>query len=40
LGSIGPAAKDALPALREALNDPSKDVRLFAQKAIEKIQKP
>jgi len=38
LGDIGPAAKDALPALREALNDTSKDVRQFAKRAIGKIQ--
>ena len=38
LGEVGPAAKSALPALHDALNAPSKDVRRFAQNAIEKIQ--
>jgi len=38
LGDIGPEARDALPALRNALNDPNKDVRRFAKQAIEKIQ--
>ena len=37
LAGIGPAAKDALPAVRAALADPSPDVRGFAQRAIEKI---
>jgi HEAT repeat protein len=39
LAGIGPAAKDASPALRKTLNDSSKDVRQFAQKAIEQIEK-
>jgi HEAT repeat protein len=38
LGEIGSAAKSALSVLHDALNDPSKDVRRFAQRAIEKIQ--
>jgi len=38
LGDIGPAAKDALPALRKALSDSRNDVRRFAQFAIEKIE--
>ena len=37
LAGIGPPAKEALPALRKALSDPSDDVRRFAQRAIEKI---
>jgi hypothetical protein len=38
LRGIGPAAKDALPALERALSDdPSKDVRPFAQLAIASI---
>jgi len=39
LGRFGPAAKETLPALREALNDSSKVVRGCAQRAIDKIQK-
>ena len=39
LGGIGPAAKDALPALRNALADQNADVRGFAQRAIEKIER-
>lgn len=39
LGGIGPAAREALPALRRALQDPSHDVRRFAQRAIEKIER-
>jgi HEAT repeat protein len=35
---IGPAAKEALPALRDALSDPSPDVRRFAAGAIKKIE--
>ena len=38
LYGIGPAAKDALPALEDALSDSSTDVRRFAQRAIEKIR--
>jgi hypothetical protein len=39
LGGIGPPAKAALPALRKALSDTSMDVRGFARRAIEKIQR-
>jgi len=39
LGSIDAAAKDAIPALRAALDQPSKDPRRFAGRAIQKIQK-
>jgi HEAT repeat protein len=39
LTRIGPAARDALPALRKSLNDPGTDVRRFAQRAIEAIEK-
>ena len=39
LRGIGPAARDALPALREALSDPHPDVRRFAHLAIEAIEK-
>jgi HEAT repeat protein len=38
LAGIGPAARQALPVLRRALDDPSHDVRRFAQRAIDKIQ--
>jgi HEAT repeat protein len=38
LRGIGPAAKAALPALRNSLSDPSKDVRQFAELAIKSIQ--
>jgi hypothetical protein len=38
LAGIGPAAKDALPALRKTLSDPSADVRTFAQRAIRRIE--
>ena len=38
LHDIGPIARDALPALRKALKDPSKDVRGFAQHAIDAIE--
>jgi hypothetical protein len=34
LTGIGPPAKEALPALRKTVSDPSKDVRRFAQRAI------
>jgi HEAT repeat protein len=40
LRGIGPAARDVLPALGKALDDPSVDVRRFAQSAIERIQVP
>jgi HEAT repeat protein len=40
LAGIGPAARDALPALRRALDDPHKDVGHFAKRAIEKIDRP
>jgi HEAT repeat protein len=39
LGGIGPAARDALPALRRALADPRPDVRGFAQRAIDTIER-
>jgi HEAT repeat protein len=39
LAGIGPAARDALPALRRAQQDPHKDVRHFAQRAIGKIER-
>ena len=39
LAGIGVAAKDALPALKKALSDPSADVRGFAQRAIERIER-
>ena len=38
LRGIGPIARDALPALRKALKDPSKDVRGFARHAIDAIE--
>jgi HEAT repeat protein len=38
LAGIGPAARDALPALRRALRDPHEDVRRFAQRAIGRIE--
>ena len=37
LRGIGPAARDALPDLNEALSDPSSDVQHFARMAIESI---
>jgi len=39
LREIGPAARDALPALRQALSDPNADVRGFAKQAIDTIEK-
>ena len=36
---IGPAAKDALPALMKSLSDPNKDVRQFAALAIVSIER-
>jgi HEAT repeat protein len=39
LRGIGPAAKDALPTLRKALSDSSADVRGFAKRAIERIER-
>jgi HEAT repeat protein len=39
LAGIGPAARDALQTLRRALSDPSPDVRQFAQRAIDAIEK-
>ncbi len=39
LAGIGPAAKEALPALKRALFDPSADVRSFAKRAIERIER-
>jgi HEAT repeat protein len=38
LGRIGPAAKDAVPALNELLKDEFKEVRAAAQAALKKIQ--
>jgi hypothetical protein len=38
VAEIGPAAKDALPALRKALEDPSEQVRTSVQRAIATIQ--
>jgi HEAT repeat protein len=37
LAGIGPAARDALPALRQALSDQHPEVRFFAQRAVDKI---
>ena len=39
LRKIGPSAASALPALRQALSDPSEDVREFARLAIESIER-
>jgi HEAT repeat protein len=39
LGNIGPKAKEAVPALIEALKDENLDVRYYAQEALNKIQK-
>jgi hypothetical protein len=39
LTGIGPSARAALPALRTALSDPSPDVKRFAQRAIDTIEK-
>ena len=39
LAGIGPAAKEALPALTKALSDPSANVRSFAKRAIERIER-
>ena len=39
LAQIGPAAKAALPALRVALSDKSQEVRRFAARAIERIER-
>ena len=38
LGKVGPDARDAVPALSEALNDPNAAVRTKAQEALKKIQ--
>jgi HEAT repeat protein len=38
LGKLGPDARDALPALTEALNDTNPAVRLQAQESLNKIQ--
>ena len=38
LGKLGPDARDAVPALSEALNDPNAAVRTKAQEALKKIQ--
>jgi HEAT repeat protein len=39
LGGIGPRAAAALPALKKALGDSSADVRSFAKRAIERIER-
>jgi HEAT repeat protein len=39
LAGIGPAARDALPALRRALADPTDNVRRFARRAIDRIDR-
>jgi HEAT repeat protein len=39
LTGIGPSARAALPALRKALSDPSRDVKRFAQRAIDTIER-
>jgi HEAT repeat protein len=39
LTGIGPRARAALPALRKALSDPSPDVKRFAQRAIDAIER-
>jgi HEAT repeats len=39
LTGIGSGAREALPALQKALSDPSADVRRFAQRAIETIER-
>jgi HEAT repeat protein len=38
LGKLGPDAKDAIPALTEALNDPSEAVRMKAAESLKKIK--
>jgi HEAT repeat protein len=38
LGQIGPAAKEAVPALTAALQDNDQNVRQFAQNALQQIQ--
>lgn len=38
LGKLGPDAKEAVPALTEALNDANPSVRLQAQESLKKIQ--
>jgi HEAT repeat protein len=38
LGKLGPEARDAVPALTEALNDPNPDVRTKAQEALKKVK--
>ncbi len=38
LGELGDSAKSALPALKEALNDPSTEVRQAAQRALERLE--
>ncbi len=39
LAGIGPAAKEALPALEKALSDPSTNVQRFAKRAIQRIRR-
>jgi HEAT repeat protein len=38
LARIGPAAKDAVPALQQALNDPDEQVRARANTALRQIE--
>jgi HEAT repeat protein len=38
LGAMGPAAKDAIPALQEAMEDASSPVRIAARRALKKIR--
>ena len=38
LGMLGPEAKDAVPALTKALNDPNPAVRMKAEEALKKIK--
>jgi HEAT repeat protein len=39
LSKMGPTAKEAIPALREALKDPSLSIRDGAKQALEKIRR-
>jgi HEAT repeat protein len=39
LGNMGPAAKSALPALRQALTDEDDQVRSTAEEALRKVQR-
>jgi hypothetical protein len=38
LGAIGPSAKDAVPSLKKALDDPDEKVRTAAAEALQKIE--